>query len=353
MVHKPGVTIDGSLIAVPPTTCSLDEAHSYVDRLLDWGQLLDITEVDVFLSIDTCAALEADGAYPIRQHLVELFKFHQIVEFSVNTIATLTTRLLSKSPTFEEVLGIRDVLHDPVVAEPDILAMIPHPKLRSLLERSLVSMAIIQDYCTEKAAINTLAIGNPTSQTVEIASKIYEIEHSRTDIVSLPYDPQEFRGCVFVYDGFPSLAERINESSLMAIAKTSEAFANAMRFAIFKYRIGIGESPSWDSLQENIPQVGSNFLDSLHDCCKSSDAALMGRTIRAIIETIDGINLSAVHDIRESKSGNSKTLERASDKAKAMRRDIDRSYHLHYWKLADNRIELADVLPYGSYKITE
>jgi hypothetical protein len=353
MGNKPGVTIDGSLIAVPPTTCSRDDAHSYVDRLLEWGRLLDNSEVIVFLSVDTCSALDAEGVYPIRQHLKELFRVHPIVEFTVNDIAQLTVRLLSKSQTFEDLLGIRDVLHDPVLTNPNVLDGIPYPRLKSLLERCLISMAIIEKYCSDWVGVNLLVLRSPSPHPVEIRSRIHEIEHVRNDIGSIPYHPAEFLGCVAVYNGFAALVESVDEYPLMANAKSFLAYSSAMKFAIFKYRIKIGQHPDWDSLEKVIPAIGEDFLDSLHGCCKSSDPRLMERAVRAMMETIHGQNMAAVHQLREGSGGNAKQRTRTKDKAKAQRRDIDYEFHLHYWDCPDGSVELASVVYHNDFSIPE
>lgn len=52
--------------------------------------------------------------------------------------------------------------------------------------------------------------------------------------------------------------------------------------------------------------------------------------LRSILEVICETNLAKGHALREDKSGGASQIE--SHLGKAWRYDIDREYHLHYWK---------------------
>ncbi|HIP73832.1 MAG TPA: hypothetical protein EYH05_20850 [Anaerolineae bacterium] len=76
----------------------------------------------------------------------------------------------------------------------------------------------------------------------------------------------------------------------------------------------------------------------------------MGRTLRAIVETIDQLMLEDVHALRQIDSGGSP--QRVRDRDKGWRRDIDREYHLHYWEGTDG-IEFGWMGPHNDFRLPE
>ena len=57
MHSLPSVTIDAGVLAVPHVDCAKDDAFQYVDRLLDWSQLLDEPWVAIYMSERASEAL--------------------------------------------------------------------------------------------------------------------------------------------------------------------------------------------------------------------------------------------------------------------------------------------------------
>ena len=101
MHRPPSVTIDAGVLAVPHVDCAKDDAFQYVDTLLDWSKLLDEPWVAIYMSERASEYLFADGLYPLREQLRELFNAHGIVEYDVNTVARIANQLLAITPSFE------------------------------------------------------------------------------------------------------------------------------------------------------------------------------------------------------------------------------------------------------------
>ena len=55
----PSVTIDAGVLAAPPEHGSADDAHRYVETLLDWSKLLDEPWVAIYMSERASEALFA------------------------------------------------------------------------------------------------------------------------------------------------------------------------------------------------------------------------------------------------------------------------------------------------------
>src|SRR3990172_13086221 len=106
----PSVTIDAGVLAAPLEHGSAEDAHRYVETLLDWSRLLDEPWVAIYMSERACEALFDDGLFPLRDQLKRLFTANGIVEYDVNTVAQVVDRLLQLTPSFETYFSIRDVL---------------------------------------------------------------------------------------------------------------------------------------------------------------------------------------------------------------------------------------------------
>ena len=70
-------------------------------------------------------------------------------------------------------------------------------------------------------------------------------------------------------------------------------------------------------------------------------------------ETIEHRQMADTHALRHGLGANDAQRVRASDGAKAWRRDIDREYHLHYWELGEGMVEFASVGPHNDFTIPE
>ena len=86
------VTIDAGVLAVPMQGGVDRDAHRYVETLLDWSRLLDEPWVAIYMSERASEALLEDGLFPLREQLRRLFAAYGIVEYDVNTVATVVDR---------------------------------------------------------------------------------------------------------------------------------------------------------------------------------------------------------------------------------------------------------------------
>ena len=339
MHSTPSVTIDAGVLVVPHVDCDVDDAFQYVDTLLDWSKLLDEPWVAIYMSGKASEALVADGLYPLRDQLQELFDAHGIVEYDVNTVATIADRLLTITPTFETYYQVRDVLSEHFETDPDVIRVTTHAGLQSDLARCVTLIAILRKHCSQPLGGHSLILREVPKQVIQVRAQIHEVEHTRKDIPPLPCPPEFFEGDVLVCDDFRGLIECLDEAAILVGASDNLGIELAIRIALFKHTLAQGEEPDWgDAL---IPSIGSKFRASCQQCCADQGDSLPHKILRSIVETISDQNLRAVHVIRKDKGGNSRQLLRGSDKA--WRRDIDQEFHLHYWERNNGAIELALV----------
>lgn len=338
MSSLPGVTIDVSVLAVPHFSCTKDDAFQYVDTLLDWSKLLDETWVAIYMSERASEALDNDGLYPLRGHLRELFNTHGIVEYDVNTVATITERLLTLTPSFEARYQVEDVLSDNLETEPDIIGLTTHDGLRSDLVRCIILIAVLRKYCSQPLGGHSLVLRKAPKQVVQVRTQIHDLEHDRDDLPDLPCPPEFFEGDVC-----------LDESVILIDTSDDLGIELSIRIALFKQALSQSKNPDWETIQ--VPSIGPEFRKTCQRCCDNTGDFLPPKILRSIVETIEGQNMSAVHALRKGQGGNDPQRMRGSDKAQ--RRDIDREFHLHYWDCADGRIELASVVYHNDFSIPE
>jgi len=349
MHSLPSVTIDAGVLAVPRVDCPKDDAFQYVDTLLDWSKLLDEPWVAIYMSERASESLFADGLYPLRDQLKELFNAHGIVEYDVNTVARIANQLLTITPSFETYYRVRDVLSEHLETDPDVIRLTTHDGLQSDLARCITLIAVLRKHCSQPLGGHSLILREVPKQVIQVRAQIHELEHSRDDIPALPSPPELFEGDVLVCDDFRGLIECLDESAILVGASDDLGVELSVRIALFKYDISQGGFPDWSGVI--VPTIGSGFRVLCQQVCADQGDSVPPKILRSILETVQGNNLSAVHALRTGTGGNDPQRMRGSDKAQ--RRDIDREFHLHYWECADGTVELASVVYHNDFSIPE
>ena len=343
----PSVTIDAGVLAVPNVDCTRDFAFQYVDTLLDWSQLLDEPLIAIYMSERASESLLIDGLYPLREQLRELFNTHGIEEYDVNTVAKIADNLLRITPSFETYYQLRDVLSEHLETDPDVIRLITHDGLQSDLARCIMLIAVLRKHCSQPVGGHSLLLREAPKQVIQVRAHIHELEHFRDDIPVLPSPPEYFEGDVLACDDFEGLIDCLDESTILVGASDDLGIELAVRIALFKYKILQGGPPDWGAVI--VPVLGSSFRESCQRICANQGDSVPPKILRSIVETIEGLNVSAVHALRTGSGGNDPQRKRGSDIAK--RRDIDNEFHLHYWECGDGTIELASVVYHNDFSI--
>jgi len=346
----PSVTIDTCVLAAPPITSTHDEIVNYVDTLLDWSKLLKEDSVSIFMSEKAAQLMCEVNVYPFRPALKFLFQKKGVLIYDANTVALLIEQLLKETPYLEEYFEITDVLPNDLQTNPNLLSLHSSPVLASDLARIVVILAILRTSCTNPILNHSLIIkpwdGNII---VNVTTKIDIIETTRDDLENLPKPPKYFEGEVLTCTNFREFIMNLNEISIWKTATDDKGITLATRIAVYKNRLNRKKEPNWDDIHGF--RFNSKFLSYMRDCEKGGAPKLVEKTLRAIVETIDGLNLDATHWLKTGPGGNDPQRTRGNDEA--WRRDIDREYHLHYWKCDDETIEFASVGPHNMFECPE
>lgn len=347
MHSVPSVTIDAGVLAVPHVDCAKDDAFRYVETLLDWSKLLDEPWVAIYMSERASESLFADGLYPLREQLKELFNAHGIVEYDVNTVAKVANQLLGITPFFETYYRIKDVLSEDLETEPDVIRLTTHAGLQSDLARCITLIAVLRKHCSQPLGGHSLILRDAPKKVIQVRAQIHELDHTRDDIPALPCPPEFFEGDVLVCDDFRGLIECLDESAILVGASDNLGIELAVRIALFKYAIAEGDVPNWSGMI--VPTIGPKFRQLCQQICTDHGDAVPPKILRSIVETNEGREFSAVHALRTGRGGNDPQRMRGSDKAQ--RRDIDKEFHLHYWECSDGTVELASVVYHNDFSI--
>jgi hypothetical protein len=346
----PSVTIDAGVLAAPPEHGSAEDAHRYVETLLDWSRLLDEPWVAIYMSERASEALFDDGLFPLRDQLKHMFTANGIVEYDVNTVAQVVDRLLQLTPSFETYFSIRDVLAEKLSTEPNILQLCSGTRLQSDLARCIVLIAILRQHCREPILDHSLILRRAPGRLIRVRALITLLDHQRTDLGAMPAPPEYFEGDVLVCDDFRGLVECLDEAAILLKATDDVGIETAMRTAIYKSRLANGTAPDWDDVPDH--RIGHAFLSLLQEIHPTPQLA--SRLLRAVVETLEQTNMAATHALRTGPGGDDPQRVRESDQAKAWRRDIDRDHHLHYWSCEDGTVEVASVsFPHDDFTIPE
>ena len=343
----PSVTIDAGVLATPPEYGTVEDAYGYIDTLLDWGKLLDEPWVAIYKSKGASEALFDDGLYPFRDNLKKLFAANGIVEYDVNTVAQVVDRLLRLTPSFKTYFKVNDVLTEDVSTTPGILRLCAGAGLESDLPRCVVLIAILRKHCSDSIRDHSLILRHAPKQIVNGRAIIHEIDHDRNDLSALPTHPEVFEGNVLVCDDFRGLIECLDESSILVSSTDNVGLETAIRIALYKSQLGRGEDPDWDDVRDL--RIGRIFFEDVKMSCTGQASSFPAKVLRAIIETLDRENLTAVHALRTGPGGHDPQQMRGADAA--MRRDIDYEFHLHYWQCDDGTVELASVVTHNDFTI--
>ena len=328
-------------------TGTAEDAHRYVETILDWSRLMEEPWVAIYMSERASEALFEDGLYPLRDQLRQLFATQGVVEYDVNTVAPVVDRLLQLTPSFETFFSIRDVLAENLTLEPDVLRLCSGEGLRSDLARCVVLIAVLREHCPQDASEHSLILRSADSNTVRVRGQIHGLEHSRGDLGELPISPEYFEGEVLICEDFRGLVECLSEAAILLRTRDDVGVETAVRIALYRSRLVNQGTPEWDDVPSF--RVGHSFrylMQALHPT-----EQLAGRVLRAIIETLERTNMAHTHALRTGAGGGDPARMRGDDRA--MRRDVDYEYHLHYWQSADGTVELASVVTHNDFSIPE
>ena len=311
------IFLDPYLLALPRPTQTRDELEHYLDALLHWQSLLGQQGLRFLKSDRADAVLYQDATSPTWNHVSAAIQECGALHIQERDVIDVVEQFLRSSATVEavlelEVFAVESVQVDP----PSLLGGRPDHFVTHLCD--LLMLAGLQQLSDHPA----------TSQ------------HLATKTSKPPTGVMNFDGhALWRRAGRGEQDKAIHGSlRLSATASELESQLDPVEFwqegnfdgALSLYlRVSQTDSYPSSSRRAQAFRFASGFKDSLNHCDFSRDPPKIKRLLRALAETIMGLRMKDVHDLRTGSGGNCPQRRRGRDLA--WRRDIDREYHLHYW----------------------
>lgn len=340
-------TVDVSVLASPSQHDSLEE---YIQRLLEWKQVLDSSWVSLFMSANALCDLGDANCFPLRPHLARMLTSHGLTEvYDINTVFKLVNVFLTKLPDFESHFCIDEVLFSQCSTEPDVLdvesgdgVLLEHRK------RNFMIHALLREHGSVHC--HPMIVRYAPCPVIRVKSVLEDIDHCRDDLEDMLSLPVQFEGEVVICHDLTGFIQCLDEAVMLINAEDDEAVEAAINVAVCKRRLLNSEGFCWISSPKF--HVGRDFRSSYQVLRCSRELAT--KILRAVVATVVNEDMANTHNIRVKPSGNAPVRRRSQDNALAWRRDIGTEHHLHYWKLDDGEIEFANVaFPHDDFSISE
>jgi hypothetical protein len=343
------VTIEPGFFAPPFGARTRETVQNYVDSLLAWKGVLDSGHVFVHVSERTSEALLLSNSYPLRPWLRALLAEARVVEYDANTIAIVAETVLARSASLEEAIRVTDLLAEDLRMTPSLVYEDAPEEIRAATERVVLMLAIVRAFGTDAIALTNGIVIRETRNVpeVNIRAVITILEHTRTDLGEMGDLPKAFEGRSIICPSFHDYLMALDECTLWRLAKSDAEMEIAIKTSHYKGRALRGELTAWEALPTF--RLNAKFLRSVKACRAQEDAALGRSSLRAISETIDGLQMAATHILRTGEGPNDPPITRGVDHA--WRRDVDHEYHLHYWLCGDGQLELSCIVRHNTFEI--
>ncbi len=342
-------TIDPRLFAPPFGTPTSTLVHHYVSTLLHWTSVQGSSHACVFVTRGTQGALILSNLYPLRPWLRNLLLQTGVVQYDANTVARLAETLLERSSELEHVTGVADLLIESLEMEPNIFSTEDSKELRAESEKAAVILAILRTCTSDPSSANFFLVVNSEApaRVLSVRCRLPLVEHSRSDLEGLPTPPEFFHGGAVLGHTLNDCILALDEVKIWRTAACPQDSMTAIKVAICKSRNSRALAADWGALPNF--QLNAGFFATAKTCGVTSNDSLAKSTLRSIVETIEDLKLADTHPIRCGIGPNEPDKTRGADRA--MRRDIDDQFHLHYWQCPDGAKEIACVVPHNDLYI--
>ena len=332
--------VDPLVLACPENLEDEEGIYSYVARLIAWRDLRNKGWIQMLLPSSAPTAIESTNGFPPWRALANALSKRDL-GIQASDVYEVLNSLLNKCPTVEDLAGIREILLDEFSADLDYWSS-RRAEQREEFTKLLGIMGLLQltgEINSEDRQLITTSA--PCPHELSFAMVVVDVEYG--DNASLrPAFPLNLRDKVTGVCCPRVATVRADYLSVWEAARGDSELRAALELCVAQFEFT-------ERLEAGPWRVGLRFFDSVRQMHLQNRSA-GSRVLRACRETIFGQSLGDTHAIRESPGANSAQLKRGNDGA--MRRDIDRELHLHYWQTPEGP-ELAAVVAHNDLTIPE
>ena len=310
--------------------------ENYVDNITSWRELRSISWAGAYISEKTAEILCSTNSYPFWGNIDTAIRKFNIQYLQTKDIIIVINSLLQKAPHIEKQIRIKEILTKDVKSKPS-----KHLKGRPVPfqehhDRLLLMMCLAcrfenkkeenQIFITPKLAKDSLQI--------RIVGIICDFEFYREP--RKVKTPCTLRGRFHACINQEALHLSMNPVAIWTKAKTRQEYTELFEIYLrqFSHKLGM-------PISETNWLFGTHFFETANNLGFLDDKKKTKKLLRACAKTVLQQNLGETHHLREGVG--SETPQRKRNGDAAWRRDIDRTYHLHYWEIA-NGLEFASVV---------
>jgi len=342
------VCVDPFVLACPDSCADPLALEDYIDNLLAWNDLRKAEWVEVTLPSRAFEILYETNDYPRWDSLKSAIRALGITHIQPEDVITLVNALLEKAPSLEERLEIEGLSYQHITIEPSThLAVRPAHYVEHFQHLAVVIglSSLYEDTSQRHMIIITRDL---QTTSIRVIGHIVDCTFSGLS---------HHLSLAFPYILDINLPLCCSPLTLRLVANYVETWKQAESITDYEkaieFYIHQRFSPINQLLLEHPPlphSFGAKFFQTARKHGFMNESHKIDALLRAIAETLLGKSLADTHPLRTGSAGNSPQRKRGPDEA--WRRDIDYTYHLHYWK-GPNGIQLASVVVHDDMTIPE
>lgn len=328
------IALDPFILAYPSEIeTSAVEFEEYINQLLELKELQDEEQFNYVISSTTYYILTEKNNYPYWDTVKEkLIKHGLQKQFQPRDIIDTLNSLL-KNPSIEEKLEIEDILYENVVVNPqNVIEERP-----GIFVEELYRLLMFLCLALEEGNTYILASKDYSNQKLNVSGSIYEI--SNNDMkreLPLVYESE-----ISIFNNLNNLFNIIDPIFTWKNAESENDFNLAIEVSIYQRTGKRITNKNW--------MFGKDFILNVKELGFGHEDIKINMLFKALLDAILQENMGAVHALRTGSGANTPTVTRGTDQA--CRRDVNREFHLHYWK-NKKIIEFANVGVHNTMHIT-
>lgn len=319
--------------AYPRGTQDQEIIEQYVKILLLISSFLDDNHLLPLKSGNIWFVLDKEGINPSN----DFFSLNNL--FQDQDIRSLLFSVIERMEELENVVGIKEILCEEIklCPEPQFL---PHKsELKKDYERVLALWLAKEGEEENKRCVLVFCGNLEEPQKIIFSAEAIELEGKKQFKEKLPF---KIYGQVFNLSNPLEIGRFLSSSTLISLS--------SLFFAIICEFAGRSNKPLSLGEIELSYNFHPEFLPSAKNLGFLNEETKMEKLVRTCVDALNEERNDQVHAIRENKGGSTRALIRKFDGAKALRRNLDKFYRLHYWKKG-KRVEFAIVVPHNEDRI--
>ncbi|WCH48145.1 hypothetical protein [Lysinibacillus sp. OF-1] len=323
------VIIDPYTLIFNPLYNSKTEMLNYIDRILDADEIKNYNFIKALISDNTANLLMSQNNFPEWDVLnTELKKFDLHGQYQAQDIFRALEGILNLD-TIERHTNVQDILYTPLSALTS--------EVKNAADEYLIELERLYVYCVLNSRIHgSTILKSINTCEVEVCSEILEFTPPQQDI-ELPFTFTEILNTI---DTLQEILLSIDCIDLWKNSTTEDQFTEIIKLYLIQENANC----------RNNFEIGSSFIENFKKYGFFQENSKIKGVLKSITEVLTGSTLNKVHALRINEAGNSPQIE--GNLGKAWRHDIDKEFHLHYWKKG-NTITFASIGPHNTFSIPE